>query len=428
MTSLELASGLKRELVDAEAGDVPPVAPERVRGRLAGLILGASLVLIAFNLRTVFSSFSVLLPDITRQTGLTAVDASYLTTLPVLCMGVFAPVAPTLARRFGTERTLLGAVLLLAFGTALRGLGAPALLFVAAAIVGGSIAVGNVLLPGLVKRDFPKHIALLTGLYSTALCMGAALAAASTVPIERLADGSWRWGLAIWAAPAMAAAVIWAPLAYRKSATPRHAGASTQSLWRDGLAWQVTLFMGLQSAQAYTVFGWLAPALHARGLDSFHAGLVVSVSVVGQMVASLTVPSLATRQPTQIGISLMLVVLATGAFLALLFAPLSMVWIWAVILGLGQGGLFAVALTMIVLRAPDAQVAARLSGMAQGVGYTLAAGGPLLAGLLRHWTGSFASMGVLFLAFGVAGALAALGAGRALFVGRPRSISNGQTP
>ena len=136
MTSLELASGLKRELVDAEAGDVPPVAPERVRGRLAGLILGASLVLIAFNLRTVFSSFSVLLPDITRQTGLTAVDASYLTTLPVLCMGVFAPVAPTLARRFGTERTLLGAVLLLAFGTALRGLGAPALLFVAAAIVG----------------------------------------------------------------------------------------------------------------------------------------------------------------------------------------------------------------------------------------------------------------------------------------------------
>jgi MFS transporter, CP family, cyanate transporter len=420
VTSMDIASGLNRELIDAEAGDVPPVAPERFRSRLASLVLGASLVLVAFNLRTVFSSLSVLLPDIMRQTGLTAVAASYLTTLPVLCMGIFAPVAPILARRFGTERTLLGAVLLLAFGTALRGQGAPASLFAAAAIVGGSIAIGNVLLPGLVKRDFPKHTALLTGLYSMALCMGAAIAAASTVPIERLAGGSWRWGLAVWGAPALVAAVMWAPLARRKPATPRHASVSTQSLWRDGLAWQVTLFMGLQSAQAYTVFGWLAPALRARGMDGFHAGLVVSVSVVGQMIACLTVPSLATRRPTQIGISLLLVALATGAFLALLFAPLSMVWVWAVVLGLGQGGLLAVALTMIVLRAPDAQVAARLSGMAQGVGYTLAAGGPLLAGLLRGWTGGFASMGALFLAFGIAGALAGLGAGRALLVGHPR--------
>lgn len=420
MTLIDLTSGLNSDLVDAEAGSVPAAPATPARTRREKWVLGASLVLIAFNLRTVFSSLSVLLPDIMRETGLTAAQASYLTTLPVLCMGLFAPAAPALARRIGAERTLLAALLLLSLGSGLRGLGQPAALFVFSAIAGGCIAIGNVLLPGLIKRDFAGHTALLTGLYTMALSAGAAIAAGFTVPVERAPGGSWSWALAIWAAPVLLTAVIWAPQALRQPAQPRHAGGAMRSLWRDGLAWQVTLFMGLQSAQAYIVFGWLAPALRARGIDSVTAGLVVSVSVIGQMTACLTVPALAVRQKDQRRVNLLLGALATGAFLALLWAPVPTIWVWAIVLGLGQGGLVAVALTMIVLRSPDAQVAARLSGMAQGVGYTLAAGGPLLGGLLRGWTGGFAATGVLFAVLGLGGAFAGLGAGRALLVGTAR--------
>ena len=416
MTSLDIAAGLDRDLVDAEAGSVPPAPPTRRRTRFGSVVLGASLVLIAFNLRLVFSSLSVLLPDIMRDTGLTPAQASYMTTLPVLCMGLFAPLAPILARRIGTERTLLGAMLLLALGTVLRGLGQPAALFAWSAVAGAAIAFGNVLLPGLIKRDFARHTALLTGLYTMALCAGAAIAAGFTVPAGRALGGSWAWALAIWGVPAVAAALIWLPQALRQPAEARHASGAA-SLWRSGLAWQVTLFMGLQSAQAYIVFGWLAPALRARGIDGVTAGLMISVSIVAQMIACLVVPALAIRRADQRGINLVLGALATGSFLALLLGPLSLAWFWAAVLGLGQGGLLAVALTMIVLRSPDGQVAARLSGMAQGVGYTLSAGGPLLAGLLRGWTGGFASTGVLFAVLGVAGAIAGLGAGRRKLVG-----------
>lgn len=157
-------------LVDAEAGSLPPPLATPVRGAADRFLLGASLVLIAFNLRPVFSSASALLPEIRSEFGLSALGASLLTTLPVVCLGAFSPLAPRLAQRIGSERTLLGVVLLLALGTALRGLSSVPLLFLGTALAGACIAVGNVLLPGLVKRDFATRAALMTGFYTMALC------------------------------------------------------------------------------------------------------------------------------------------------------------------------------------------------------------------------------------------------------------------
>jgi CP family cyanate transporter-like MFS transporter len=400
------------QLIDAEIDSVPQprvIAPPSTAARL---LLGVSLVLIAFNLRPVFSSASALLPEIAQTFGLSTAAIGLLTTLPVVCLGAFSPLAPWLAQKIGTERTLLGVLALLMLGTALRSLNSVPLLFLGTALAGACIAVGNVLLPGLVKRDFPDKAALMTGCYTMALCAGAAAAAGFTLPIEHLLNGSAPAALGAWALPVFFVLLLWLPQAFWLSRRPKQSGFRVQGLLRDRLAWQVTLFMGFQSALAYCVFGWLVPILRERGLDGITAGAVVSVSVMVQAGACLVIPHIAVRRPDQRAVVVVVLSSAVIALLGLLFAPLSTVWVWAVLQGIGQGGLISVAMTIIVLRSPDAHVAAHLSGMAQCVGYLLAAIGPLIVGLLHSWTGSFSASAFLFILLGISAGIAGWGAGR----------------
>jgi CP family cyanate transporter-like MFS transporter len=335
-------------------------------------------VLIAFNLRPVFSSLSVVLPEIIKATGLSATAASLLTTLPIVCLGVFAPLAPGLGRRFGTERTLLGCMVLIGVGTVLRGTGHIPLLFLASAIAGSGIAVSNVLLSGLVKRDFASQAALMMGLYTMAVCGGAASAAGFTVPLEHALGGGWTMALAMWALPAALVTLIWAPQALPRKPVASESGFTVRGLWRDKLAWQVTFFMGLQSALAYIVMGWLAPILRERGLGSETAGYVVSLSVMTQVVTCLVVPALAVKLRNQRGLAVVLAAMTVAAMLAMLFAPLAGVWAWAVLLGIAQGGTFALALTMIVLRSP--RLARGRAPLGHGAGRGLHGGGLRPAG------------------------------------------------
>src|SRR5690606_24703202 len=381
--------------------------------------LGACLLLIAFNLRPLFSSLSVLLPEVAAGLHISGAMAGYLTTLPVLCMGLFAPFAPTLADRFGAERTLLFVLILIGVGTALRAGDDTLVLFAGTTIAGAGIAMGNVLLPSVVKRDFPDRVAAMTGLFTMSLCGGAAAGAAFTVPTSSEFGGSWQIGLVAWAVPALIVALLWLP---RSWVPPTQHGARKLpklSLWHDGLAWQVACFMGLQSALAYCVMVWMAPLLRWRGMDGAEAGLYVSLSIMVQVVTCLLVPMAATRFRTQSWFNVGLALVAAVALLGLLVAPVGWLPAIALLQGAGQGGLFALAMTVIILRSPDARAAARLSGMAQAVGYLLAAFGPLLVGVLHSATGSYAVTGWLFVALGLGAVLSGWGAGRARLV-QPR--------
>lgn len=375
------------------------------------LLLGLALVLIAFNLRLTVTSIGPVLPDAARATGLSATGTSLLTMLPALCFGLFSPLGPWLSRVLGVERAVLAALILLVAGTALRGAGGAAGLFAGQILGCGAIGVINVLLPSLVKRDFPHRVAFITGLYAMSMAVGAALAAGATVPLERI-SGSWAWALSIWAVPALIAVLVWLP----QGASAREAASATayrlRGLWSDRLAWQVTLFMGLQSALAYIVFGWLAPILRDRGFSPVEAGLALSLSIVAQSVASLVTPSLATLGKDQRPAVAALSLLCVASLLGCLYAPLGAVWLCSVLLGFAQGGLFPVALMLIVLRSADPAVTRHLSGMAQGVGYCLASAGPLLAGLLHAAMGNWTGVAVLTLILGAAMLAAGLGAGR----------------
>ncbi|AVD81829.1 cyanate transporter [Pseudomonas sp. SWI6] len=395
-------------LIDAEANDAQVQQQPVARPWL--LLLG--LVLVALNLRPALSSMAPVLGQVSAGLGLTGSEAGLLTTLPVLCLGLFAPLAPILARRFGGERVILGILFTLALGILVRSTLGVAGVFLGSLMAGASIGIIGVLLPGIVKRDFPRHAGTLTGVYTMALCLGAAMAAGATVPLATRFDGSWAMGLGFWLVPALLAMLVWLPQA-RQGHGLHKVAYRVRGLWRDPLAWQVTLYMGLQSSLAYIVFGWLPSILIGRGLSPTEAGLVLSGSVILQLVSSLSAPWLATRGKDQRLAIVIVMLLTLAGLFGCLYAPLSGLWGWAVVLGLGQGGTFALALTLIVLRSGDAHVAANLSSMAQGVGYTLASMGPFAVGVVHDLTGGWAAVGWIFAVLGIGALVFGLGAGRA---------------
>jgi len=405
-------SELDELLIDAEADDDVVQSSHPVVSR-PWLLLG--LILVALNLRPALSSVAPLLADVSSSLGLSAAKAGLLTTLPVLCLGLFAPTAPILARRFGAERVVLGILLTLAAGIILRSAFGEVGLFVGSLIAGASIGIIGVLLPGLIKRDFARQAGAMTGVYTMALCLGAALAAGATVPLSHYFGDRWTIGLGFWILPALAAALFWLPQVGRRHATHQVA-YRVKGLLRDPLAWQVTLYMGLQSSLSYIVFGWLPSILIGRGLSATEAGLALSGSIVMQLFSSLAAPWLATRGKDQRLAIVVVMLLTLGGLFGCLYAPLDGLWGWAILLGLGQGGTFSLALTLIVLRSRDSHVAANLSSMAQGFGYTLASIGPFAVGLVHDWTGGWSAIGWIFAVIGLGAIIAGLGAGRAQYV------------
>ncbi|HEY9102630.1 MFS transporter [Chitinimonas sp.] len=380
----------------------------------AAVLLLLGMVMVGLNLRPALSSIAPVLSVVRLGEGLSATGAGLLTTLPVLCLGLFAPLAPILARRLGAEQAILLVLAGLMLAILLRPYTGPVGLFLGTILAGACIGIGNVILPGIVKREFAHRVGPVTGLYTMALSLGAALAAGFTVPVQNLAGGDWRPAMAFWALPAALAAITWLPQLKQHRALNKV--AHVRGLWRDPLAWQVMVYMGAQSSLSYCVFGWLPTILADRGMSALAAGFMMSMSVLVQLITALTGPWFAARGRDQRLAIVVVVVLTIAGLLGCVYAPLEQIWLWAVVLGLGQGGTFSIALTLIVLRASDATVASELSGMVQGGGYTIAALGPLLVGLLHEWTHGWHAVAIWFAVLTVVALIAGLGAGRNLHV------------
>ena len=393
----------------------------RLSSRIRGLLLVLAIVLLAANLRPALTSVAPLIGQIRTDTGVSNGVAGLLTGLPLLAFAVLSPIAPRLARRFNMERVLLASLLVLAVGILLRSAGVVAALFLGTAILGAAIAVGNVLLPSLVKREFPKCTGLMTSTYTTALAVSAAIAAGASFPIAYQVDIGWRGSLALWALLALVAAVAWFPQV--RSADPANASTGTSrgvtGLWGSVLAWQVTLFMGLQSLGYYVVLTWLPEILQEEvGVSAAQAGWMLALAQVVVIPAMFIAPVLADRRPSQYSVVVVAVTLTGVGTLGLLVAASTATVLWIVLLGLGQGACFSLALTFFALRAPDSEHAAALSGMAQSVGYLLAAGGPFLFGLLRDATHAWTAPLTLLVAVTVCLLITGLGAARDAHVGR----------
>ena len=375
----------------------------------------AAILLVAVNLRAPITSVGPLLDDIQSSTGISGGAAGLVTTLPLVAFGLLSLVASGLGRRFGVERVLFGALLVLGLGIALRSSPSLAALFSGTFIVGLAIALGNVLLPVLIKRDLPARAGLLTGMYTATMSTVAALASGVSVPLASGAGLGWRWALAFWAVPALVAAVLWLPRA-RKALPAADTSTASQrpsgGLWRSPLAWQVTLFMGLQSVVFYVCITWLPAIVREDGLSAAQAGWMVFLMQIVGIPASLVAPVIAERFRSQ-RLPLVAAASASGAgILGLMFSGGAATPLWAAFLGLGQGACISLALTLFALRAPDAGRAAELSSMAQSVGYLLSATGPAAFGLLYDVSGGWTAPLAALLAVTVCLAVSGIGAGR----------------
>ena len=348
-------------------------------------------LLIAVNLRVSFVSVGPVLANISSDLGLSSAAAGFLTGLPLIAFAVFSPLAPGFATRLGLDRALWMSLLILASGIVLRSLPVPGFIWVGTALIGLAIAFLNVLVPSLVKRDFPSKVSKLTGSYTATQAAFAAMGAAVVVPVAQTSPAGWRLALGIWVGLALIAMAVLLPWLRRHSSGTMNAATpdvSHQSPWTSALGWQVTIFMGLQSIAFYVLMAWLPTIEQSRGVPATTAGIHLSVFLLVSVFASLVAGGILHRGSDQ-----RLVSFASGAvmvvtFLGLALAP-DLILLWVLLGAIGCGSLIVIALSLFSLRTVNYPQAASLSGMAQSVGYGLAAAGPVMFGGLRDLSGDW---------------------------------------
>ncbi len=381
-------------------------------------LLTAGIIILALNMRVAITSLPPLFPELHGALHLSAAGQSVLAAIPVLCFGLFSGLGAPLSRRFGEERVLGSALVLLAAGLLLRGAAPSVLLLPGTVVAGAAIALLNVLLPSLVKRRRPDRAGLLIGLYLMALSTGAIAGSLIAVPVYQAAGGSTaavRLTLGMWAVPALIAAAVWLPqLRYRTQPAAIEPGVAELGIAEPGasqpetspdqpeavrrqrsmlartpLAWQVTAFMGLQSLTYYATLSWFPTIFRDRGVSAVHAGTLLAVMNLGNAVTALLIPVLAHRRPDQRLLAVITMIVTAAGLAGAAFGTLAVSVPFVFLLGLGQGASLGLGIFYTMARAPDPVTAASLSAFAQSIGYLLATTGPLLLGFLHTATGGW---------------------------------------
>lgn len=357
-------------------------------------LMALALVAVSANLRTSIASVPPMVRTIAADLHLSNAWMGLLTTLPVLCMGLFAPVAQRLGGRIGAAMSVQVAVVCVGVGTLLRLLGAQVwALYLGTFVAGVGIAIGGTLLPRLVKALFPpERSGVVTGLYMFSMMGGAAAASALSVPLQGLL-GSWQGSLASWSVLALVGALAWAPMATRafrhRAANPPTDEGAHGLPWRHATAWLVAGYLTVQSIEFYSCLAWIAPSYVDRGWSPTTAGYLLSVFSAAQLVSGLVAPALTDRIHDHRALLMPAALLGVAGLLGLLLLPDAGPWVWVTVLGLGQGASFALGLVLLVDYSSSPAGSGRLAAMAFLVSYTTASLGPASLGALRDVTHGF---------------------------------------
>ncbi|MDH6372115.1 CP family cyanate transporter-like MFS transporter [Paenibacillus sp. PastF-3] len=354
------------------------------------ILLISGIVLVAFNLRPAITSVGPLVGIIQEDVGLAHWSAGLLMSIPLISFAVMSSLVPRIAARLSNEKTLLLGLVILLVGICIRSISMTLFIFVGTLLIGVGIAIGNVLLPVVVKEKFPQKFGLMTSIYSTSMGLFASLASGISIPLAHGLKLGWDGALIVWGIPTIIAIVVWILLTRlnpAKDNVVKSVRISARQIWRSPLAWKIALFMGFQSSLFYITMSWLPEILYNYGISRGTAGWLLSFTQIVGVPVSFLVPILAGRLRSQVWIAFALGMCSIVGYGGLWMGSSYPMMILSIILiGIALGGNFPLALSYIGIRARNGNQAAELSGMAQSTGYMLAAIGPILIGYLYDMT------------------------------------------
>lgn len=409
------------------------------------IMIITAILLTATTLRSPITGVGALMSNIQGDTGLSNTFAGLLTTLPLLAFSLFSLVAPSVSRKIGVEKTMLYCMLLMCVGIVLRSMPSILLLFIGTALIGITIGICNVLVPGVIKRDFPLKVGLLTGIYTSSMNLWGAISSGITPFLAHQAWG-WRGSLGVWVILAASAAMLWISVVWGEKKTPdsndvietqtldqintdttltnlnkktkvkTDTTVKFQSMWKSALAWQITLFMGLQSLMFYVGIAWLPQIFYEKGISYQTSGLYLFYMQIACMLGSFSMPIIGGRFRSQISLAIFSASFFVIGYSGILFGSPSLTLLFMIALGLGCGTSFGLVILFFSLRTRNGEQAAEISGMAQCIGYFLAAIGPFLFGFLHDLTGGWNIPLLVITAFAVVTVLFGWLAGRERYI------------
>lgn len=382
-----------------------------------------AIIVTSFNLRPAITSVGPLLGMIRDQVGLANWSAGILTSLPLIAFATASPFAPRIGRKLGNPQTIVLGLILLLLGIMIRSIPLIATLFIGTATAGTGIAIMNVILPVVIKERFPYKVGRMTSIYTTTMGILAAMASGLSVPLAKGMGLGWKVALLLWGVLAVIGIIVWI-IAIKENRSTEDAKVEIKvappiegNILKSSLAWQVTIYMGLQSLVFYVVVSWLPEIMQSYGFTATTGGLMVSYAQFIGLPATFLAPILAEKFSNQKGIVLGIGGVLTIGFTGILIGgPLTLMVFWVTLVGIGFGGSISLALTMIGLRSQNAQQAAALSGMAQSGGYFLAGIGPLFIGMLFDLTHTWVVPLIAILAVCVLMTMVGLGAAKNKYV------------
>ncbi len=368
-----------------------PMAEQASRRYVSRLLLVLAILATASNLRASLTSVSPIIDELRAALDVSATSISLLTTIPIVLFSLGAFSFPWLARRIRPDRLATFLLLLIVVGLSVRALGGFAVLVLGTVSAGIGIAVLNVLVPAIIKQEFPHSVGPMMGLYIGAMSGTSGIAAWITVPFALRGPEGWRLGLGLWVLPALIGLILWLILAGLKHQVPHFAVAESRAvdLRRNRIAWAVTGYMGIQGFLYYSIATWLPSVLRASGIEANQAAIALSVLILVGVPVSFVTPSLAARYFSQVPLVAAATALVLIGVIGLLVAPAALPLVWAVILGVGLAIGFSLALTFSVLRTRSSHETAKLSSMSQGGGYLIALFGPSMIGAVFDLTGTW---------------------------------------
>ncbi|WP_156450344.1 MFS transporter [Sporosarcina sp. HYO08] len=370
------------------------------------LVIG--IIFLSANMRAPITSVGPVAASIRDHLSLSNAMTGALTTIPLLAFALISPFAPRLARSFGMETVLFFVLIVLTFGSLIRPLGHLTVLYGGTIFIGAAIAITNVLMPAFVKMNFANHIGLMTGIYSVAMNLTGAIATAISIPVAMASGLGWKGSIGIWSIVAVIALVAWIPQLQKKNNSSSDSQTAKKAhLWRSPLAWQVTLFMGLQSLLFYSLVAWLPIILQDQGMTASHSGFMLALVQFTQIPFMFIIPIIAGKMKNQVPLIWITFLFMVAGLCGILFGGNLLILPSVISLGIAGAFAFALAMMFFTLKTVDAHQAADLSAMAQSFGYLLAATTPPLFGLLFDLTASWTVP--LFLLIGAACLLLVIG-------------------